>query len=161
VKPANLLLLKENLKGLNLANMFRHFEEQSRQASEEGLSYGDFLLELTDIELRIRTENRNKRRIRDARFPLVKPLNTFDFRSVPDLNKRKIMDLATCEYIKEQRNIIFMGRSGAGKTHLATAWWETCKSSRRALIESGAPTRSGRRRTKLSIKAMSFTLSKS
>ncbi len=121
MKPANLLLLKENLKGLNLANMFRYFEEQSRQASEEGISYGDFLLELTDIELRIRTENRNKRRIRDARFPLVKPLNTFDFKSVPDLNKRKIMDLATCEYIKEQRNIIFMGRSGAGKTHLATA----------------------------------------
>jgi len=121
MKPANLLLLEENLKALKLPHMLSHFAEQSRQASEEGLSHGDFLLELTDIELQARAENRNKRRLREARFPLAKTLNAFDFKAVPDLDKRKILELASCDYIKERRNIIFMGRSGTGKTHLATA----------------------------------------
>jgi DNA replication protein DnaC len=121
MKPANLLLLRENLKNLKLPHILRHFAEQSRQASEEGLTYGDFLLELTDIELQARAENRNKRRLREARFPLAKTLNTFDFKAVPELNKRTILELAGCDYIKERRNIIFMGRSGTGKTHLATA----------------------------------------
>ena len=68
MKPATLLMLKENLKNLKLANMFRHLESQIRQATADGLAYGDFLLELTEIELRIRSENRDKRRIREARF---------------------------------------------------------------------------------------------
>lgn len=121
MNSANLLLLKDNLKSLKLPHMLSHFAEQSRQASEDGLSYGDFLLELTDIELQARTENRSKRRIREAKFPLTKTLQGFDFKAVPDLDKRIILELAGGDYIKEQRNIIFLGRSGTGKTHLAIA----------------------------------------
>ena len=139
MKPATLLMLKENLKNLKLANMFRHLESQIRQAREEGLAYGDFLLELTEIELRIRAENRDRRRIREARFPLLKPLETFDFSKVPDLSKRQIKELASsCDYIKERRNIIFMGRSGAGKTHLATALGlEACQQNFKTRFVSG------------------------
>ena len=99
MKPATLLMLKENLKNLKLANMFRHLESQIRQATADGLAYGDFLLELTEIELRIRSENRDKRRIREARFPLLKTLETFDFNEIPDLARRRIKELASCDYI--------------------------------------------------------------
>lgn len=121
MKPATELLLKDNLKKLKLANMLRYFEEQNRQAQEDGLAYGEFLLALTEIELQNRAENRDKRRIREARFPLIKTLEMFDFNAVPDLSKRKVKELTSCDYIKERRNIILMGRSGTGKTHLATA----------------------------------------
>lgn len=121
MKSATLILLKENLKTLKLTSMLCHFEEQDRQAREETLSYGDFLLSLTEIELQKRAENRDKRRVREARFPLLKSFEMFDFEAVPDLSKRKLQELASCDYIKERRNIIFMGRSGTGKTHLATA----------------------------------------
>ena len=138
MKPATLLMLKENLGNLKLTNMFRHLESQIRQATENGVSYGDFLLELTDIELRIRAENRDKRRVREARFPLLKPLETFDFHAVPNLNKRSIKELTSCDYIKERRNIIFMGRSGTGKTHLATALGlEACQQNFKTRFVSG------------------------
>lgn len=138
MKPATLLMLKENLKNLKLANMFRHLESQIRQATEDGLAYGDFLLELTDIELSIRAENRDKRRIREAHFPLLKTLETFDFEEVPELSKRHIKELASCDYIQERRNIIFMGRTGTGKTHLATALGlEACQQNFKTRFVSG------------------------
>ena len=121
MKPANRVQLEENLKNLKLPYILNNFEEHSRQALEAGLSYGDFLLELTEVELRVRAENRNRRRLRDARFPLLKPLGNFDFKAAPGLDKRLLRELASCDYIKEHRNIIFLGRSGTGKTHLATA----------------------------------------
>ena len=121
MKPANRVQLEENLKNLKLPYILNNFEEHSRQALEAGLSYGDFLLELTEMELRVRAENRNRRRLRDARFPLLKPLGNFDFKAAPGLDKRLFRELASCDYIKEHRNIIFLGRSGTGKTHLATA----------------------------------------
>lgn len=116
-----LLLLKENLKALNLANMARHFEEYHRQAKEEGIGYDEFLLGLSELELRMRRESREKRRLREAKFPLIKPLETFDFEAAPALDKRLVRELASADYVTERRNVIFLGRSGTGKTHLATA----------------------------------------
>jgi DNA replication protein DnaC len=115
------LLLKENLKALNLANMARHIEEHHRQAKEEGIGYDEFLLGLSELELRMRRESREKRRLREAKFPLIKPLETFDFEAAPALDKRLVRELASADYVTERRNVIFLGRSGTGKTHLATA----------------------------------------
>ena len=72
MNTAFLLQLHENLKSLTLGNAARHLEERLRQAAERGSSYEEFLLELTDLELQIRSENREKRRLKEARFPLVK-----------------------------------------------------------------------------------------
>ena len=83
-------------------------------------------------------ENGRKRRLRDAKFPLLKPLETFNFEAAPYLDTRLFKDLAGGQYIKEARNVIFLGRSGAGKTHLATALgMEACSQGIRTKFITG------------------------
>ena len=60
-----------------------------------------------------------ERRIRAARFPAVKSLDTFDFLAIPAVNKALVMELARCEYIEHRENVIAVGNSGTGKTHVA------------------------------------------
>jgi len=130
--------LRENLKALTLPAMVRGLESRLRQAQETGPGYDEFLLELTVDELQTRAENRLNRRVREAKFPLLKTLEGFDFNSVDGLDIRRIRDLSGCDYIKERRNVIFLGRSGAGKTHLATALGvEACKNNHRTRFVSG------------------------
>jgi DNA replication protein DnaC len=120
VKASTELLLSQNLKALNLSTMWRHLEPLMRQGRETGMDYGEFLLSLTDIELQARAENRLKRRLRDARFPLLKTLENFDGEAAPGLDMRLLRELESGAYLSEHRNIIFVGKSGTGKTHLAT-----------------------------------------
>ena len=116
-----LIELQANLKALNLSSMARNLEGLLRQAKETGIDYDEFLLDLTGAELQARAESRLNRRIKESRFPLLKPIETFDLAAVPDLDIRLFRDLAGGGYIQEHRNIIFLGRSGTGKTHMATA----------------------------------------
>ena len=132
-----LVALQENLKALKLCAMAKGLESRLRQAKEAGCGYDEFLLELTSEELQNRSENRLKRRMREAKFPLLKTMEGFDFNAVPNLDIQLIRDMASCEYIKERRNLIFLGRSGAGKTHLATALGiEACKNNYRTRFVS-------------------------
>jgi DNA replication protein DnaC len=129
--------LRENLKSLLLSTMARGLESHLRQAKEQGVGYDEFLLDLTVAEIMARTENRLSRRVREAKFPLIKTMEGFDFAVTPELDLRLIRELAGCDYIKERRNIIFLGRSGAGKTHLATALGiEACKNNQRTRFVS-------------------------
>jgi len=122
--------LLDNLRSLKLSAMATNLKRQLRQAREEKEDYEEFLLNLTEVEVATRMENGRKRRIREARFPLLKPLETFEFEAAPDLDTRLIKELADGQYlsacghaqagIKEARNVIFLGKSGTGKTHLAT-----------------------------------------
>jgi len=132
MKHGTLPGLKENLKALKLSTMAGGIEVHLRQARETGIGYDEFLLELTAFELQARGENRLNRRIREAKFPLMKPLETFDLNAVPNLDIRLFRELAGCDYIQERKNIIFLGRSGTGKTHMATALGvEACKNNYR------------------------------
>jgi DNA replication protein DnaC len=125
-----LIELRANLKALHLPNMARNLEGLLRQAKESGIGYDEFLLDLTGAELQARAESRLNRRIKESRFPLLKPLETFDLAAVPDLDIRLFRELAGCDYIQERRNVIFLGRSGTGKTHMATALGiEACKNN--------------------------------
>ena len=114
-------MLTENLKSLRLSTMINNFENILRQSRESKLDYDEFLLNLTEVEIQVRRENGRKKRIREAAFPLLKPLEAFDFESAPDIDVRLIKELSTGEFINDKRNIIFLGKSGTGKTHLATA----------------------------------------
>lgn len=114
-------MLKENLKSLRLSTIINNFENILRQSRESKLDYDEFLLNLTEVEIQVRKENGRKKRIREAAFPLLKPLEAFEFESAPGLDVRLIKELSTGEYINDKRNIIFLGKSGTGKTHLATA----------------------------------------
>jgi DNA replication protein DnaC len=121
MKATTEMVLTDNLKALNLSHMLRHLDPQLRQAREQGSDYGEFLLGLTEIELQLRGENRLKRRLREAKFPLLKTLETFDQQAALGLDKRLLHKLTSGEYISQHRNVIFLGKSGTGKTHLATA----------------------------------------
>jgi DNA replication protein DnaC len=121
MRAAREMALMENLKLLNLPAIARSLETHLRQARENALDCGEFLLALTEVELQARAEGRLKRRLRDAKFPLLKTLETFDFEAAPGLDRRLIHGLAEGTYIGEHRNVIFLGTTGTGKTHLATA----------------------------------------
>ena len=121
MNPAVKAQLLSNLKFLKLSAMLAELEVCIRQARESNTGYDEFFLHLTELEVAARMENGRKRRIKEARFPLLKPIETFEFEAAPDLNTRLIKELLDGQYIKEARNVIFLGRSGTGKTHLATA----------------------------------------
>lgn len=136
-KAATFVELRENLKSLLLSTMARGLEGSLRQAKESGPGYDEFLLDLTVAEISARTESRLTRRVREAKFPLIKTMEGFDYSVVPELDIRLVRELSGCEYIKERRNIIFLGRSGTGKTHLATALGvEACKHNYRTRFVS-------------------------
>lgn len=128
MRAAVLVELTSNLKFLKLSAMASNLETHLRQARENRQDYDEFLLGLTEIEVATRQENGRKRRIREARFPLLKPLETFNFEAAPELDIRLIKELSEGAYIKEARNVILLGRSGTGKTHLAIALgMEACR----------------------------------
>lgn len=138
MKEAVKAQLIANLKALKLSGVLSHLESQLRQARESKEDYVEFLLNLSELEVGTRMENGRKRRIRDARFPLVKPIETFQFEATPQLDVRQIKELLGGQYIKEARNVIFLGRSGTGKTHLATALgMEACRQGVRTRFITG------------------------
>lgn len=120
MKAGTEVLLKENLKALNLSHMSANLGSLLRQARENGTSHEEFLLNITEVELQMRAENRLKRKLREAKFPLLKTLEQFDYGSAPGLDKRLMRELESGEYLRSHRNIIFTGKTGTGKTHLAT-----------------------------------------
>ena len=131
-------LLIENLKKLKLSTMLRDLESMIRQANQESLSYEEFLLNLSESEVQTRQENGRKRRLREAKFPILKPMEIFDFDAAPGLDIRLMKELSNCDYIKKSRNIIFVGKSGTGKTHLSTALgMEACKQGIRSRFVTG------------------------
>jgi DNA replication protein DnaC len=128
----SMIELRANLKELKLSTMACNLEASFRQARESGIDYEEFLVSLTTAELQARSENRLARRMREAKFPLLKPMETFDLEAVPELDIRVFRDLCGCDYIREKRNVIFSGRSGTGKTHMATALGiEACRNNYR------------------------------
>ena len=130
--------LISNLKALKLSAVLSHLEAQLRQARESKEDYAEFLLNLSELEVTTRMENGRKRRIHEARFPLIKPIETFQFAAAPDLDVRQIRELLGGHYIQEARNVIFLGRSGTGKTHLATALgMEACRQGVRTRFVTG------------------------
>jgi DNA replication protein DnaC len=77
------------------------------------------LLRLAELELIERERRMIERRIKEARFPTVKSLDSFDFTAIPSLNKTLVLELARCEYIARRENVIAVGNSGTGKTHIS------------------------------------------
>ncbi len=104
------LLLAHHLKALKL--LLREYDKLARQCAAEGLDHIRFLLRLAELELIERERRMVERRIKEARFPAVKSLDSFDFAAIPSLNKTLVLELARSEYVTRRENIIAVGNSG-------------------------------------------------
>lgn len=115
------ILLGNHLKALKLPTFAREYDKVAIEAAQDRADYPRYLLRLCELE-RIDRERRNiERRIRQARFPQTKSLDTFDFTVQPSLNKALVLELARCEWIETRQNCIALGPSGTGKTHIGLA----------------------------------------
>ena len=113
------LLLEHHLKELRLPSFLREYGKTAAQCAAEGVDHPGYLLRLAELELIDRHQRMVERRIRAARFPAVKTFDTFDFPAIPSVNKALVMELARCEYVQRRENVIAVGNSGTGKTHVA------------------------------------------
>jgi DNA replication protein DnaC len=112
------LLLAHHLKALKLPTFLREYDKLARQCAAEGVDHTRYLLRLAELELIERERRMVERRIKDAKFPAVKSLDSFDFLALPSLNKALVLELARSEYVSRRENIIAVGNSGTGKTHI-------------------------------------------
>jgi len=113
------LLLAHHLKALKLPTFLREYDKLARQCAAEGVDHTRYLLRLAELELIERERRMVERRIKEARFPAVKSLDSFDFLALPSLNKPLVLELARSEYVARRENVIALGNSGTGKTHIA------------------------------------------
>ena len=113
------VLLAHHLKALRLPTFLREYDKLARQCAAEGVDHSRYLLRLAELEMIDRERRTVERRIKEARFPAVKSLDSFDFTAIPSLNKTLVLELARSEYVARRENVIALGNSGTGKTHIA------------------------------------------
>ena len=107
--------LIDNLTKLNLRNMAASIADYRKQVNNSQISFSEALLELTDKEIAYQQEESLNRRIKRARFPVIKRLNDFDYQFQPSINQQQIAEFATMSFLSNQENIIFIGSPGVGK----------------------------------------------
>jgi DNA replication protein DnaC len=115
------VLLKHHLKALKLPTMLSECEKVAARAGKESLDHLAFLLQLCELELIDRERRAADRRLKAAKFPAHKTLDTFDFKARPSVNKPLVLELVKGEYLEDRENVLLVGPSGTGKSHLATA----------------------------------------
>jgi DNA replication protein DnaC len=120
-EPPSTLLLRHHLKVLKLPTMLRDYAAVAAACGQERIDYAGFLLRLSERELLERERKATERRIKEAAFPVIKTIDTFDFASRPSLNETLVRELLRGEYLERKENVLLVGNPGTGKTHLATA----------------------------------------
>ena len=101
--PVNKMLIETYFKKLKMPQAAKTYEALAREATENNLGYEEYLLGVLEQEIRQRENNRIQRGIRQAGFPVIKTLETFDFKAIPSLNKPKVLKLMQCEYIHKKK----------------------------------------------------------
>ena len=115
------VLLANHLKALKLPSFARDYEKVAMESAQDRADYPRYLLRLCELERIDRERRMVERRIRMARFPQTKSFDTFDFVAQPSINKPLVLELARGEWIDKRSNVIALGPSGTGKTHVALA----------------------------------------
>ena len=130
--PTATVLLQHHLKLLKLPSFLREYQNLATVCGKERCDYPTYLLRLCERELIDRERRASERRIHGAKFPVVKTLETFDFKAQPSINEALVRELAGGEYLQKRENILLLGNPGTGKTHLATALgFAACSQGRR------------------------------
>jgi DNA replication protein DnaC len=131
-KNKRTILLEHYLKKLRLPTMLREYDSLAAVCRGDRSDYPTYLLRLVERELLDRERKAAERRVKEARFPVVKTLDTFDFHTQPSINESLVRELMGGEYIDNRENILLIGNSGTGKTHLACALaFAACAQGRR------------------------------
>jgi DNA replication protein DnaC len=110
-----------HLKRLRLSGMLDTLEVRSQQAIREQWTYVEFLTRLVQDEVERRAQKQLAQRLRRSTINPAKTLAAFDFGFNPSINRQQVFDLATCEFVRQHRNVLICGQTGVGKTHLAHA----------------------------------------
>lgn len=113
--------LISSLKRLRLSGLISTLEVRLHEAAGNQLSHAEFLELIVSDELSIRDDRAIERRIKKAKFRDLKTVEDFDFSFNPSVKRREIHELATCRFIRECRDLLFIGPPGVGKSHLAQA----------------------------------------
>ena len=117
----SVVLLRHHLKALKLPTMHDECEKIAGRCAADNADHLAFLLQLCELELIDRERRAADRRLKAAKFPTIKVLESFDFKAQPSVNKPLILELMRCAYIDKRENLLLVGSTGTGKTHLATA----------------------------------------
>ena len=125
------------LSQLRFKGMLDALEQRHTQAVTGQLSYLEFLTMLLEAETECRSNKQMATRLRQAKVNTTKTMESFDFQFNPALNRQQILHLASCDFIRQKRNILLCGPTGVGKSHLAQALvHEACRQGFRAIYIS-------------------------
>jgi len=126
------VLLEHYLKKLKLPTILREYQPLAVVCRGDRSDYPTYLLRLAERELLDRERRAAERRVKEARFPVIKTLDTFDFKAQPSINEALLRELMRGEYVDKRENVLLIGNSGTGKTHLASALaFAACAQGRR------------------------------
>lgn len=113
--------LAGQLRQLRLSGVLETLEARNRQAIDDKWSYQEFLARILEDEVERRAQKQLQLRLRRGALNSTKTLESFDFNFNPQLNRQQILELATCAYVRQKRNLLVCGPTGVGKTHLSQA----------------------------------------
>lgn len=131
------VLLEHYLKELKLPTFFREYRKIAELCQKDRSDYQTFLLRLVEREMQDREIRARERRIKTAKFPVIKTLDSFDFKAQPSINQTLVRELMRAEYIDQRENVLLIGNSGTGKTHLALALaFSACEQGRKVRFYS-------------------------
>lgn len=133
--------LEEDLRMLCLPFMAEHHGQLAAKAARDSLSHADYLARLTEGELNLRRDKSTVRRIKSARFPVVKTLDQFSWSWPKKINRMAVQNLFRLQFMENHSNVIMLGTVGLGKTHIATALGYTaCLAGKSVLFATAVDT---------------------
>ena len=106
--------IKAILRDFKLSGIYASYEERIKYAQGKSISYEEFLEMLLEDEVNNRADNSYKKRYAKAKFPYSKNIEDFDFGFQPSIDKRIVNDICTCQFVKEKKNVVFIGPPGVG-----------------------------------------------
>jgi DNA replication protein DnaC len=120
-KDKSTLLLEYYLKKLKLPTMLREYAGVAAVCRKDRSDFAVYLLRLAEREILDREKRATERRIKEANFPVIKTIDTYEFSAQPSINEALIRELLRGEYLDKRENVLLIGNPGTGKTHLASA----------------------------------------
>jgi len=125
------------LKKLRLSGLLESLEIRLQEAAGNSLSHIEFLELIVQDELAVRSDRQLQRRVKAALFRELKPLDQFDWAFNPSIKKKQVLDLATCRFVRERRDVLWLGPPGVGKSFMVQAiGYQAIKAGHKVLYRS-------------------------